>query len=235
MYMMEAPARPPGQTLAGPLPSGYDAGPTTVWFPGGKAAMADEGSVSRWLGPLRQGDPDAAQELWQRYFLNMAKLARKVLRQRPLRAADEEDVALSAFDSFCRNAEHGRFPQLADRDDLWRLLAVITARKAQRTRRDEERHKRGGRERLAGLGADDVALLAEVAAREPTPELAAQMAEDYQRLLHLLQDDDLRQVAVARMEGHTIDEISAQTGCAPRSVKRKLQLIRTLWEHEGLS
>jgi DNA-directed RNA polymerase specialized sigma24 family protein len=197
--------------------------------------MSADGSVSRWLGPLQQGDPGAAQELWQRYFLNMAKLARQVLRQRPLRGADEEDVALSAFDSFCRNAENGRFPQLHDRDDLWRVLAVITARKAQRARRDEGRQKRGGGQRQAGLGADDAALLEEIAAREPSPEMAAQMAEDYQRLLRLLGDDDLRRVAVARMEGHGIDEIAAQTGCAPRSVKRKLQVIRTLWEHEGLS
>jgi DNA-directed RNA polymerase specialized sigma24 family protein len=197
--------------------------------------MSAEGSVSRWLGPLQQGDPDAAQELWQRYFLNMAKLARQVLRQRPLRGADEEDVALSAFDSFCRNAEKGRFPQLHDRDDLWRLLAVITARKAQRARRDEGRQKRGGAQRQAGLEGDDAALLDEIAAREPSPEMAAQMAEDYQRLLRLLDDDDLRRVAVARLEGHTIDEIAAETGCAPRSVKRKLQVIRTLWEHESLS
>jgi DNA-directed RNA polymerase specialized sigma24 family protein len=196
--------------------------------------MSDGGSVSRWLDPLKQGDPDAAQELWQRYFLNMAKLARNLLRRRPLRGADEEDVALSAFDSFCRNAEHGRFPRLQDRDDLWRLLAVITARKARRARRDEGRQKRGG-QRPADLAGEDAALLEELAAREPTPELAAQMAEDYQRLLRLLDDDDLRRVAVARMEGHTIDEIAAQTGCAPRSVKRKLQVIRTLWEHEGLS
>ncbi len=198
--------------------------------------MTPEGSVSRWLDPVQQGDPDAAQQLWQRYFLNMAKLARRVLRQTPLRAADEEDVALSAFDSFCRNAERGCFPQLRDRDDLWRLLAVITARKAQRARRDEGRQKRGGRERLVSAGdEDDAALLEHVAAREPTPAPAAQMAEDYHRLLRLLGDDDLRRVAVARMEGHTIEDIAAQTGCAPRSVKRKLQLIRTLWEHEGLS
>jgi DNA-directed RNA polymerase specialized sigma24 family protein len=201
---------------------------------GGEPAMSAEGSVSRWLGPLQQGNPDAAQELWQRYFLNMAKLARQVLRQRPLRGADEEDVALSAFDSFCHNAEQGRFPQLRDRDDLWRLLAVITARKAQRARRDEGRQKRGG-QRQANLGSDDAALLEEIAGREPSPELAAQMAEDYQRLLRLLGDDDLRRVAVARMEGHTVEEIAAQSGCAPRSVKRKLQVIRTLWEHEGPS
>ena len=53
-------------------------------------------------------------------------------------------MALSAFDSFCRSAEQGRFPDLADRDSLWRLLVVMTARKATHLRRDEGRQKRGG-------------------------------------------------------------------------------------------
>jgi DNA-directed RNA polymerase specialized sigma24 family protein len=196
--------------------------------------MTSEGSVSRWLGPLQQGDPDAAQQLWQRYFLRLVQLARKRLRQAPPRGADAEDVALSAFDSFCREAERGRFPQLQDRNDLWRVLAVITARKASRLIRDEGRLKRGGPARPgdgAGEG-DSAALLDQVFSREPSPELAAQMTEECERLLGLLRDDPLRQIALWRMEGHTVEEIAAKAGCAPRSVKRKLQSIRILWENE---
>src|SRR5919198_391675 len=106
--------------------------------------MAREGSVTRWLGPLLAGDPAAAQQLWERYFRRLVGLARTKLRGAPRRAADEEDVALSAFDSFCRHAERGRFPQLDDRHDLWRLLVTITARKALYLIRDEHRLKRGG-------------------------------------------------------------------------------------------
>jgi DNA-directed RNA polymerase specialized sigma24 family protein len=193
--------------------------------------MVSEGSVTRWLGPLQEGDPSAAQQLWERYFLSLVELARKRLRQARPRAADAEDVALSAFDSFCRNAEQGRFPQLLDRDDLWRLLAVITVRKASHLLRDEGRHKRGGSP--APAGEDQANLLEQIISREPTPELAAQMTEEYERLLHLLGDQQLRQVAVWRMEGHTVEEIAVRAGCAPRSVKRKLQVIRNLWEHEA--
>jgi DNA-directed RNA polymerase specialized sigma24 family protein len=195
--------------------------------------MHHDGSVSRWLHPLQQGDPAAAQQLWQRYFAALAKLARRALREMPLAARDEEDVALSAFDSFCRNAEQGRFPNLHDRDNLWRILAVITVRKAHRLRLDEGRQKRGGLDRLAGTGSDEAAWLDEALSREPSPEMAAQMAEEYERLLLLLKDDQLRQVAVLRMENHTVEEIALRIGCAPRSVKRKLQLIRQLWEEEG--
>src|SRR5580704_7882747 len=100
-----------------------------------------EGSVSRWLGPLQEGDPAAAEQLWEHYFRRLVELARYRLRAVPRHEA-AEDVALSAFDSFCRGAAHGRFPELADRDGLWRLLVVITARKAAHHNRDARRKKR---------------------------------------------------------------------------------------------
>src|SRR5262245_35365581 len=105
--------------------------------------MAADGSVTRWLDLVQAGDAGAAQQLWQRYFARLVALARQRIRHAPRAAADEEDVALSAFDSFCRNAERGRFPQLMDRDSLWRLLVVITARKAAHLVRDRGRQKRG--------------------------------------------------------------------------------------------
>ena len=86
--------------------------------------------VTLWIGQLQAGDPAATRPLWDRYFHRLVGLARKRLRGSPRRAADEEDVALSAFASFCRGVEHGRFPRLEDQDDLWRLLVTITARKA---------------------------------------------------------------------------------------------------------
>src|SRR5262249_3964595 len=142
----------------------------------------------------------------------------------PRRTADEEDVALSAFASFCEGAEHGRFPQLADRDNLWRLLVVLTVRKARPLLRGEGRKKRGGGVAPGGAGVGGVR------GREPTPEFAAQVADECRRLLGLLGDADLKQVAVAKMEGYSNDEIARRLGCAPRSVGRRLQVIRTLWE-----
>src|SRR5262249_37281756 len=68
---------------------------------GGSSAMASEGSVSHWIGQLKAGDHAAAQELWNNYFHRLVGLARKKLEGAPRRAADEEDVALSAFTSFC--------------------------------------------------------------------------------------------------------------------------------------
>jgi RNA polymerase sigma factor (sigma-70 family) len=193
--------------------------------------VSPEGSVSRWLGPLQEGNPDAANQLWERYFVSLVQLARKRLGRSPERAADAEDVALSAFDSFCRNAENGRFPELHDRNNLWRVLTVITARKVARLLRDKARQKRGGA--VAASEEDQDALLEQLFSREPSPELAAQMAEEYERLLGVLGDEVLRRVAVWRMEGHSVEEIASKLPCSPRSVKRRLHVIRILWEDEG--
>jgi DNA-directed RNA polymerase specialized sigma24 family protein len=198
--------------------------------------MASEGSVTYWLGQLQTGDPAAVQQLWQRYFQRLVGLARQKLRNAPRRVADEEDVALSAFDSFCRNTERGRFPQLLDRDSLWRLLVVCTVRKAAHQIRDEQRLKRGGDTALHGQTArssdDDGSILERVMSREPDPATAAEVAEQCRHLLRLLNEPELEAVALARMEGYSVEEIGAQLGYAPRSIKRKLRLIRGLWEKE---
>ena len=68
--------------------------------------MSDESgrSVTRWLESLKAGDADAAQKLWERYFQALVRLARNRLRAASRAVADEEDAALSAFDSFVRGA-----------------------------------------------------------------------------------------------------------------------------------
>jgi DNA-directed RNA polymerase specialized sigma24 family protein len=191
--------------------------------------MSRQGSVTRWLGQLQAGDTAAAQPLWERYFGRLVGLARAKLHRAPRRAADEEDVALSAFDSFCRNAEQGRFPQLADRDSLWRLLVTITARKAAHQVRDEGRRKRGGG---AAPVADADAVLAEALSREPSPEFAVGVADECRRLLDRLGHPELQAVALLRLEGYSVEEVAEKLGPAPRSIKRKLQLIRAIWERE---
>jgi DNA-directed RNA polymerase specialized sigma24 family protein len=200
---------------------------------------ADGGSVTCWLGNLKEGDLAAAQPLWERYFARLVGVARGKLKKvrRTSASEDEEDAALSAFNSFCGGIARGRFPQLSDRDDLWKLLVVITARKAMAQAQREGRQKRGGgrvvdEAVLFGAGtADDgsIAGLERIAGDGPTPEFAAMMAEECERLLASLDDDSLRQVALSRMEGYTNDEIADQLGCARRTIARRLDLIRKTW------
>ena len=200
--------------------------------------MPSEGSVTYWLSQVRDGDPSAVQPLWHRYFRLLVARARTAIGSAPRRAADEEDVALSAFNSFCLGAQQGRFPRLNDRHDLWRLLLVITARKAAHQKRDERRARRGGGKVTAEADLpvaqddDGEAALARVIGNEPTPELAAQVAEECRRLLDKLDDDNLRSIAIWQMEGHSVEEIATKLGRSERTVARKLTVIRDLWSAE---
>jgi DNA-directed RNA polymerase specialized sigma24 family protein len=197
----------------------------------------DSGSVTHWIGALRGGDLDAAQPLWERYFARLVRLAQARLRTRrgPGAAEDEEDAALSAFDSFCRAAAEGRFPRLDDRDDLWRILVALTERKATDQMRRAGRQKRGGGrvrtevDLATGEPGDKPAGLDRIAAPQLSPEFAAEFADEYRRLFEALNDEELRRIAVWKLEGHTVDEIAAKLGCARRTVARRLELIRTLW------
>jgi DNA-directed RNA polymerase specialized sigma24 family protein len=191
---------------------------------------SEETSVTGWIAQLQAGDPSAAQPLWERYFRRLIKLAHNRLQRVPRAAADEEDVALSAFASFCRGVQKGRFPQLSDRNELWRLLVVLTARKALHLLRDAHCQKRGGT--LVSSPQPEAELEA-IVGREPTPEFAAQVAEQCQRLLALLDTEQLRCIAIWKMEGYTVDQMADRLGCARTTVERRLRLIRHVWEKES--
>src|SRR5262245_52114682 len=164
------------------------------------------GSVTALVEGVKAGDHEAVRLLWQRYYPRLVGLARKRLQAAPRRVADEEDAALSAFDSFCRRAEQGEFPDLKDRDGLWALLVVLTARKAADLVKHQRREKRGGgkvqgdsalrpAEGDSGAGGFDA-----LEGDDVTPEEAAILAEEVENLLGRLRDPALRQVAVWKLE-----------------------------------
>jgi DNA-directed RNA polymerase specialized sigma24 family protein len=202
--------------------------------------MSSSPSVTQWLGRIQAGDREAAQRLWERYFEQLVRLARAQLYGARRRAADEEDVALSAFDSFIRRAEQGRFPGLHDRYGLWPLLAKITKCKAIKLVEHERTQRQGGgkvrgESALAAPDGDSQAGggWQEVLGGEPSPAFVCQVAEEFRLLLDRLPDPNLRQVALWKLEGYTNAEIAGRLGCVESTVERKLRVIRTVWEKGG--
>lgn len=194
------------------------------------------GSVTHWIALIREGDADATQAIWQRYFPQLVQQARNRMRGPPSGLADEEDVAISVMESLFRAAADGRFPDLTDRDDLWRLVLSMTIRKVVDLKRHEYRARRGGGrlQSEADLehanGFDEGAALAQFAGEEPTPAFVVAMAEECRHLLSQLQDEELQKLALAKLEGHTNGEIAAQLDCSERTVERRLRLIRRKWD-----
>jgi DNA-directed RNA polymerase specialized sigma24 family protein len=101
---------------------------------------------------------------------------------------------------------------------------VLTARKAFDLQAREHRQKRGGADGAAGAAG-----LERVLGREPTPEFAAQAADELRALLDRLGEPQLRSIALWKMEGYTNAEIAERLGCAPPTVERRLRLIRSVW------
>ncbi len=203
--------------------------PTDDMPPPSPSPPLPSATVTSWIEQIQAGDAAAAQKLWEAYFLRMVAIARNKLHGARKAVADEEDVALSAFKSFCLGAQAGRFPQLSDRDNLWSLLMAITAHKSVDYLRRELRQKRGGQSPRDGSPI----AIEELIGREPDPVFAAELAENFERLLHALDDAtdaELKQIALRKMEGATTPEIATALGCTRRTVDRKLVVIRSLWE-----
>lgn len=200
--------------------------------------MAASGSITAWLGSLRQGEVAAAQKLWNRYSEELTTAARLRLGQSNRSVEDEEDVALSVFRVICLGAAKGRLADINSRDELWWLLLSVTKQKAIDCVRRSSANRRGG-----GRVVQESALhlptemgsefsLDQLAGDSPTPEFLVALDEQFSRLLALLRDDQLRQVAILRIEGYSVPEIAEMMSIGTRSVERKLQLIRTHWKQD---
>jgi DNA-directed RNA polymerase specialized sigma24 family protein len=188
----------------------------------------DKGSISRALDHLKDGShiDTAARKLWEHAFDKLTRIARGMLKHAPKGAADEEDIALSAFHSLCAGAARGHFPDLDSRDNLWRVLYVITSRKVTARNEHDTTRKRDA-SRLVDVDIEAVTDL------EPGPEFIAMMMDELRFLLSLLRDEGLRRVARLILEGLTNQEIAERLDCHVRTIERKRELIRQAWERES--
>ncbi len=186
--------------------------------------MCSQGSITRLLLAVQQGDEQAASSLWERYFHRLAGLARKQLG--PFRKhADEEDVVLSAFATFCRRVQEGEFVYCQDRDDFWRLVSLITKRKAINLVRHELAQRHGGG------NVKGQSVLAGAIDQEPTPAFVAELLDEMRQLLDVLRrkDQTLCLIAQRKFEGFSNEQIAAELSRNVRTVQRKLERIRVLW------
>ena len=182
----------------------------------------DTHSVTQLIHAVQEDRASAVGPLLAVYFDRLVQLARRRLQDLPGMANYDEDLALRSFYSVYRRLRDPQRPlQLTGRDDLWRLLATRTISRAIDLIR---RHRPG-----EVPGEHD---LEQLLTREPTPEEAATMADECRRLLDLLDEPELRQIALWKVEGFTNEEIAARMDCVPRTIERRVRRIRLLWKHE---
>lgn len=174
-----------------------------------------------------QGDEDAAVVIWNAYYDRLVRLTRKKLDSMPRRAADEEDVALSAIQSFLGGAKAGRLAP-RDHDEMWRLLATIAVRKATAQLRKHYAEKRGGGQ-VRGDSAFDAMHVVGSDQGESLDTLAPHLGSACGELLASLDDELLRRIALMRLANYGNEEIAAEIGCSLATVKRRVNDIRKKW------
>jgi RNA polymerase sigma-70 factor (ECF subfamily) len=187
--------------------------------------MTDEQSsdlVARW----RQGDQQAASDLFQRYAGQLISLARSQLTGKLANRVDPEDVVQSVYRSFFADARDDRF-RFERGGDLWQLLVTITFHKLH----DHIKwHRRGKRavEREFHFGSEDslLGLHAHVRSHEPSPLEAVALVEQLEELMRLLRPLS-RRILELRLQGYNLEEIAQATQRSQRSVIRVLNEVKS--------
>jgi len=184
----------------------------------------DQDSV-RLLAAHRDGDPEAAEEIFQRYAHRLLGLVRTKLPGFLNSRLDPEDVVQSAFRSFFRHTSAGRYPIDGD-GELWRLLAAIAVNKA---RSQIKFHTAAKRDATTEQARGSSVLLFDPAAvtDEPGPEEGTALLEELEAVLDSLELPIHRRMVELRLLGNEIPEIAEDVGRSERSVRRVLSQMRT--------
>jgi len=190
--------------------------------------MSQTGTITRCIRDLEQGETTrrdaAARELWEYFFADLMCYARRRLQAAHASrgSADEEDAAERAFTRVCRGIERGQL-KLGNRVDLYKVLRWATTREVitllHRAKRD------------AGWTSDEF-ILGQIPDTGLPPELLLLAFDACQRLLGLLENDELRQIAIWKLAGHTNQAIAIKLGCSLAKVERILAHIRETWRRK---
>ena len=198
----------------------------------GNDSTAD--SFADWVANLKNGDGEAQSKLFHRYFECMSRYSERRLTRASKRIAGGEDVALSAINSFINGVKADRFPKLQSDTDLWKLLVVISSRKAMRYNERQHAEKRGGGqvrgESVFMTPGDQSAQFALAEAAQAPEDFEQALEASAEELLARLDDESLKTIVLLKMQGLENDEVAKHLGCVPRTIRRKLELIRSCWE-----
>ena len=187
-----------------------------------------DGSITAWFHALTDGDEAAAAGLWDRFVQRLVRLAKSELPGDP--CYDEEDLAISVFGWVCQARRDGRYEDIADRDGLWRLLVRVAQHKMIDRSRRANAQRRSLAKTVRSTGDYDVTSDLTTSTLEPGWEVMLQ--EQCRHLLGILDDSELENLTLLRLDGYTVGEIAVRLGVSERTVKRRMAMIRKRWEME---
>ncbi len=188
-------------------------------------AMHASGDSRQLLEALRSPDgsmrEEATRQIFERYFADLWRLVWKNLHPRVRQRVDPDDIINSGIKSLIFDFQKG-VASLDGKDNLWALLVQAVLSKARQAHRRHTRQKRSVFREQAPREADSSSdpVWEYLATAEPTPHEALCLQE----ALELL-EDDLRTVAIAKLEGQTDEALAREMGYAstePIRIKKRL-------------
>ncbi|MEZ6143508.1 MAG: sigma-70 family RNA polymerase sigma factor [Zavarzinella sp.] len=191
--------------------------------------MDSSHSITNWIRDWQQGDPKAAENLWQRFSRRVEGMAKSKLQQVPGRFGDQADLAQEVFAAVFTGIQQDRFQQLHSRDDLWQILAMVTARRAANLWRKANAANELGES--ACSTTDEQVRVLECVAEQSDEQLSESLGFASMELLEKL-EPKLRHVALMRWRGYSNQEIADELGRSVKSVERYLAMIRMQWTED---
>ena len=192
------------------------------------------GSITKLIANFGDMEEEAAQVIWDRFFQRLCNYADQKVFKKHQRFFDGQDVAGSAMFALLDGLKHGKFQDIENRDQLWQLLTTIAARKTINRGRHHDRQKRGGGRIRGGSvfeSGNSEANLAEYVVGCDDPAKFVEFEMTCQDLLSALPDEQYRRISLLRLAGHSNREIADEFNCSSRTIDRKLETIRLIWEN----
>lgn len=189
--------------------------------------MSEDESYANLILRVRQGDEQAAGEIFQRFASRLMARAQDRLGHKLRQKEDPEDAVQSAFGSFFVRLKQGQF-DFEGWEGVWGLLLRITLRKCGHRLERYTSDRRDVRREVAPKPiADDNSEAWQATGREPDPAEVSALEEIVGQLLDRMPTNEHRSILELRLQGYSLSEISQQTHISERSVSRVLDKVKT--------
>ena len=173
--------------------------------------------LTKW----RNGDEDAAKQLFDDFSQRLTALAEKFLSGKFSGRLDGEDVVQSVFRTFFVRSARGEFP-VQDTMEIWRVLSYLTKTKAQNRARH---HSYAMRDVEKEVCATELTWQSVVSSSTPDPEEVAVFAEQLEAILEGL-PEDYCSIMMLRLDGYNHTEISKELGISRQTVHRAMNVLQ---------
>lgn len=164
---------------------------------------------------VRDGDEDAAIELYGRYAARVFGLVQKQMADHLKAQVDPEDIVQSVFRSVFRGVSSAAY-DAPQGGTLWKLIAVVAVNKVRRNGRNRSAAKRDARR------TEPLDEISATGSSSTSPEeLECALRESLEGLKPVEQE-----VVQLRVQAYSVDEIAQKLGKSRRTIERLLQRAR---------